>query len=99
VLYIVTREALSNVRRHSKATAAVVSLECSEGRVKLIVQDNGVGIPEMCALPHGDNEMCFGISTMRNVTEQVGGSFLITNNDDGGAMVKASFLLTAARPK
>ena len=43
VLFRVAQEALSNVRKHSQATRAVVRLEFAPGKVILSVTDNGKG--------------------------------------------------------
>ncbi len=44
-LLAVLREALSNVARHSEATAAVVEVEVSQEELVLRVTDNGKGLP------------------------------------------------------
>jgi two-component system, NarL family, sensor histidine kinase UhpB len=45
-VYRIAQEALTNVVRHSHATDAVVSLQCSGGELRLSVNDNGDGLPE-----------------------------------------------------
>ncbi|PJE95226.1 histidine kinase [Streptomyces carminius] len=45
-LVAVLAEALSNVARHARATAAEVSLTVGSGTLTAVVGDNGVGIPE-----------------------------------------------------
>jgi PAS domain S-box-containing protein len=49
VLFRIAQEALSNVRRHSKATKAQVRVEFSPDKVKLVITDNGKGfeLPDM----------------------------------------------------
>jgi signal transduction histidine kinase len=42
-LYRVVQECLSNIARHAQATRVEVELTVEEGRVELIVRDNGVG--------------------------------------------------------
>jgi signal transduction histidine kinase len=44
-LLAVLREALSNVARHAEATAAMVEVEATDGRLVLRVVDNGKGLP------------------------------------------------------
>jgi signal transduction histidine kinase len=44
-LLAVLREALSNVARHAEATAAMVEVEATDGRLVLRVTDNGKGLP------------------------------------------------------
>ncbi len=45
LLFRIAQEALSNVRRHSQASAAKVKLEFGDSRITLAVTDNGPGIP------------------------------------------------------
>lgn len=42
-LFRIAQEALRNVRKHSKATEAVVSIEFNESKATLSVTDNGIG--------------------------------------------------------
>ncbi|WP_066360029.1 GAF domain-containing sensor histidine kinase [Herbidospora mongoliensis] len=68
-LLAVLREALSNLVRHAKATRAEVVAEVTGGKLTLIVQDDGVGVP-----PEGRR------SGLRNLEERatlLGGSFTI----------------------
>lgn len=43
VLYRIAQESLNNTARHSGATRAEVGLVCGEGRVKLLIEDDGRG--------------------------------------------------------
>jgi signal transduction histidine kinase len=43
LLFRIAQEALANVRRHSGATRAVVSIQFLEGRTRLTVRDDGRG--------------------------------------------------------
>jgi len=43
VLFRIVQEALNNVRRHSQASRVVTTVEFDEGRVRIIVDDNGQG--------------------------------------------------------
>lgn len=42
ILFIL-RETISNISKHAQATTGLVRLGLSEGRVKLVIEDNGVG--------------------------------------------------------
>lgn len=71
------REALSNVARHAHATTARVRVEVTEDRLRLVVEDDGVGLS---AEPrHGE-----GIRNMAGRAERLGGSAELSAADAGG---------------
>jgi len=43
-IYLVVKEALNNILKHSKATEVIISLKKSEDQFSVYIQDNGVGI-------------------------------------------------------
>lgn len=45
VIYRILQEALTNIARHSKATKVDVDLSVQNGDFRMIIEDNGVGIP------------------------------------------------------
>ena len=76
-LLAVLREALSNVVRHAKASRADVAVEVGGGRLTLIVQDNGVGLP--------DDGRRSGLRNLEERATGLGGTLEITAPDPGGA--------------
>lgn len=52
-LVFIAREALSNSLRHAKAAQATLSLEKHQGRVRFVVEDDGIGF-DVLASPHGE---------------------------------------------
>ncbi len=79
-LYRVTQEALTNVAKHSGATAATVTLAASDGWVRLAVEDNGHGLPTD-GIRRGQSTL--GLTSMRERAEQLGGRFSIGPGADG----------------
>lgn len=78
----VVREALSNVVRHSRATAAGVTVEAAEDELRITVRDNGVGMPV-------DGLMGRGRRNIASQAEQFGGKATMRNADSGtGAVVE-----------
>lgn len=72
-LFRIMQESLSNVTRHARATAAVVSLAIGpDGAVTLEVRDDGVG----CEGPPGGGAL--GLLNMRERAESMGGRFELT---------------------
>jgi two-component system nitrate/nitrite sensor histidine kinase NarX len=71
----VVQEALTNVRKHSGAHLAAVTLGAEEGVVTLAVDDDGSGFdPSRLeeAMDHG-----FGLASMRERVEQIGGTLAV----------------------
>lgn len=95
-VYRIVCEALNNVRKHSQASAVMVSLHPDSDSVTVTVQDNGVGLVEPLNLEADDSDLHFGVPTMRQLTAKAQGEFFIANNDDQGLMVKARFPVPGA---
>jgi signal transduction histidine kinase len=83
-LYSILRESLTNVRKHSQATALEVRLDLRARPYVLAVEDDGVGI-DMESLD--DKFGSFGLVGMRERTELLGGSIEIGNGPMGGAQI------------
>jgi signal transduction histidine kinase len=90
-VYRIVRESLSNVYKHARASAVMVSLHCDDGSVTVTVQDNGVGLAEPLPLEPDDGDLHFGVVTMRQLAAQAQGDLFIGDNDGQGVMVKARF--------
>lgn len=82
-LFRIFQEAMTNVLRHSGATAVDISLSKYRGRVRLEVADNGHGIEQN---GNGKDEG-LGILGMRERAISVGGIFSITKRKSGGTAV------------
>ncbi|HEV3359891.1 MAG TPA: sensor histidine kinase [Pseudonocardiaceae bacterium] len=77
VLLRSAQEALANVRKHSGARTARISLGGTENGVLLTVADDGVGF-DASADTNG-----FGLRGMRNRVEQVGGNLTVESGPKG----------------
>jgi signal transduction histidine kinase len=81
----IVQEALTNVRKHARATAAKVDIRRRNGEVIGSVSDDGVGFnPE--ARPRSDFPR-FGLSTMRERAESVGGRLRVVSMPGKGTTV------------
>ena len=79
------QEALTNVRKHARATAAKVDIRRRDSQVIGSVTDDGVGFnPE--ARPRSDFPR-FGLSTMRERAESVGGRLRVVSMPGKGTTV------------
>ncbi len=84
----ILQEALTNVRKHADASIVSVDFRLNGSELKVEVVDNGRGFdpegPKAAGWPR------FGLQTMRERAESVGGSFDIESEPDGGAKVIVS---------
>jgi signal transduction histidine kinase len=81
-LYRIAQEAVSNAVRHGRATEIEIALEETDTGVRLMVTDNGVGLPD--PLPEHDG---LGLRTMADRARSIGGQFSIKPGMLGGAEV------------
>lgn len=90
-VYRIVQEALSNVARHSGATACTVSLNCGRDVLRLVIEDNGRGIgPIATRLASGRG---LGLIGMRERAQALGGTFTIRERDGGGTIVAVTLPL------
>jgi signal transduction histidine kinase len=88
-LYHVAAEAVHNAVKHSSADLIVISLDVSEGRVRLSVRDNG-GKPERGAVREVLEHEGHGLAFMRQRIERWNGAFDVDLNFGGaGTVVRA----------
>ncbi|MBW8010723.1 MAG: HAMP domain-containing protein [Chloroflexi bacterium] len=88
ILHII-REALTNVRLHSKAKHAWVQVDSVNGLALFAIKDDGCGFD-----PSADiKENHLGLSIMRTRAERSGGSITIESSPGGGTKIAASFPL------
>ncbi len=83
-LFRVAQEALSNVARHSRASAATVRLVFDPGQVTLSVLDNGVGFDPSAA------GAGFGLQSMRDRMAAIQGRLVVQAAPDRGTIITAS---------
>lgn len=82
VLYRVLQECFTNISRHSAATHINVSLTSSDGEVRLIVEDNGIGFNVEEGLGRRN---CYGLIGIRERVRLLGGRFSVESTPDGVA--------------
>ena len=86
-VFRIAQEALSNVRRHSGATAVDVSVEFGATTVVVIVKDNGAGFEVPSRIGDLPNLGKLGIVGMRERARLVGGTIVIRPGADTGTTV------------
>lgn len=92
-LFRAVQEALSNIARHSSATAAEVRLSVHDGELTLTIGDNGRGFPESDTLL-GNVRPSLGLAGMRERIAALRGSVAFTT--DEGALVTVKIPISHA---
>jgi PAS domain S-box-containing protein len=87
VIFRISQEALNNIAKHSKASLVDLILQMDGKRLKLIIQDNGLGFQPDEVIKG------FGLSTMRERAELSGGTFSIESVEGKGTVIRASWPL------
>jgi signal transduction histidine kinase len=84
----IVQEALSNVRKHSQASSASISVQNGGALVELTVSDNGCGFdPERVRHGEAGGRPHFGLSTMRERADAIGAEFLVESRPGAGTRV------------
>jgi len=88
VLFRIAQEALSNVRKYSKATKAVVRVEFGAGKVKLSVSDNGQGFELPKEIGEFVHSGKLGLIGVQERTRLLDGSLKIQSEPGRGTTVE-----------
>ena len=90
-IFRIFQETLTNISRHSEATKATISLKIKNGKVELIVKDNGKGITEeQLSKPNS-----FGLMGISERAFHWGGKVKINGKNGIGTTVKVNLPLRA----
>ncbi len=83
----IVQEALTNVRKHAHARHARVELRRRGARLQVTIEDDGPGF-DMDAVLMGQNKKSFGLTTMRERTDGIGGMLDVQTQIGGGTCIR-----------
>ena len=86
-LFRIIQEALTNVHRHSGAEAVHIKITSKNGCLTLSIQDNGKGIPSDALRMTPNGRQGVGLSSMRERSALLGGTFSVKGNSRGTLIV------------
>jgi len=93
-MFRIFQEILTNVARHSQATAVAITLQEQAGSLVLEVRDNGRGVTESeLSNPHS-----LGLVGMRERALLLGGETILTGSPHGGTTVKVRIPFSPSQP-
>lgn len=87
LLFDSVKELLVNAVKHSRAKSVCIFMRIEEGRVILAVRDDGVGFDVHPSGNGGKKSGGFGLFSIRERLDTIGGSFIINSGSGGSEMV------------
>lgn len=84
-LFLVVKEGMNNVLKHSRATEMALSARTDGLRVEICLQDNGAGF-DLAAVQARTE--CNGMQNMRQRMDALGGRFVIETQPGKGSIIK-----------
>ncbi len=87
LLYWSVRELLVNVVKHARASGVWVSCQREDGDVRVVVEDDGIGISEAAAADRADGRKGLGLFSIRQRMSSMGGYVEAEPRPGGGTQV------------
>jgi two-component system NarL family sensor kinase len=84
----IIREALSNCARHADATRVVVSIRMRDAKIRVSIQDDGIGFSTAAGQPRG-----YGLANMEARAKKLGGTLQVQSKTGSGTLVLTEFSL------
>jgi two-component system nitrate/nitrite sensor histidine kinase NarX len=93
-VFHVVQEALANIARHAHAYSATLLLERAGDAYVVVIEDDGVGLPESSVGDDPDHAGHYGIAIMNERARRLGGTIALTANADRGTRLELKFPAT-----
>jgi signal transduction histidine kinase len=89
-IYLIIREALNNVVKHSNAAEVEISIKPVNGSLAIMIKDNGIGFdPESQQFPG------IGLMNMKKRINDIGGHFVLESKPAKGTLIRLELPMTA----
>lgn len=94
----IVQESLVNVRKHSQAaTVRILMYSSEEGRCSILVEDDGVGLPDPLPQPGPHSGEHIGLHIMQERAERIGGEIQFESEPGEGTLIQLNFDVRPAR--
>jgi signal transduction histidine kinase len=80
-ILLITKEAMNNIAKYSKAKTCVISFEKMNGMLQLLIKDDGIGF-NMDITRMGN-----GLQNIENRCKQLGGTYILTTHPNKGVII------------
>ena len=94
VLFRIVQEALGNVQKHAKAERATITLAVAEGRIKGMIEDNGIGFDVEAMAQDPTKWQSFGLKGIHERARLVGGTARVESRKGHGTRVLVDIPIT-----
>lgn len=84
-LYRIAQEALNNIKRHAKATHVVIRLILTPERIRLVIEDNGIGFN-----PEREKQGHYGLIGMQERSKLLHGTLDIASQPTVGTVIEVT---------
>ncbi len=91
IIYRLVQDGFENVATHSRASQVTLSLQEVQKRIQLRIEDNGIGFKQARLQSANGNRTGLGLPSMKERTEQSGGTFQCESEPGKGTTVTASW--------
>ncbi|MGM0441839.1 MAG: ATP-binding protein [Elusimicrobiota bacterium] len=92
-VYHIVTEATNNMGKHSQATEFEVSIEESDNKIKINIEDNGCGFDRDKVLKNLKNNRKYGLRSMRKKAKELGGTFKVFASVGEGCRIQITLPL------
>ena len=91
-IFLIFKEAINNLAKHSQATSVLVTLKVNESNLEFVIEDNGIGFFE--SNPYSDENLPgFGLDNMKIRANSVNADLSIKSSSGKGTIVRFSIFL------
>ncbi len=88
----IVQESLTNIRKHSKASTVRLLLHSNEqGRCSILVEDDGIGLPDPLPEPNPTTGEHIGLRIMQERAEKIGGEIQFESEPGEGTLIQLNF--------
>lgn len=85
-LFRIVQEVLTNIGKHARATTVRIGIDSADGRLRIRIEDDGVGF-DPSRVKRAGGHQGWGLMTMAERAEGIGGSFSIESRTGKGTVV------------
>lgn len=94
----IVQEALANVRKHSQAdTVRILMYSSEDGKCSVLVEDDGIGLPERLPGPNHETGEHIGMTVMEERAKRIDGELQVDSDDGEGTLVQLTFDVIPAK--